>query len=473
MTIMNRRHFLTGSAATFAGGAGALGLLNQNKAWAADTSGYKALVCVFLFGGLDHADTVLPFDEASYNQLANVREGLFNSYENQDDEVSRARNNLLPINPANAGAFGGRSFALAPQMTEMQSMFESGEMAIVGNVGPLIEPTDRQSFDDRTVALPPRLFSHNDQQSTWMAFGVEGSRLGWGGRFADTVLASDTTANPLFTSISTRGSTVFLSGENSQSFTASTNGGAVDLNISQRRNFLGGNSRFDAPRDAIEDFFATTEFGSTSPMARDFSRMTAGGVANVRLFNEAGDNIVPFSAEFPDSSLGSQLRTVAETIEARNVLDVSRQIFFVGTGGFDTHSNQANRLPGLQRQISEAIGAFRNAMVERGLWNDVTVFTASDFGRTTIDNGDGTDHGWGGHHFVAGGSVAGGRIIGNIPTADVDGIDYTPSRGRLIPTVSVEQYAATLGSWFGLNDDELQSALPNLSQFSDTNLGFV
>ncbi|MEM7664056.1 MAG: DUF1501 domain-containing protein [Pseudomonadota bacterium] len=473
MTHMNRRHFLTGSAATFAGGTGMLGLLNQNKAWAADTSGYRALVCVFLFGGLDHADTVFPFDEPSYDLLADVRDGLFDRYDSEDDEFSRDRDNLLPITPSNAADFGSRSFALSPQMPEMQALFQSGEMAIVGNVGPLIEPTDRASFDNETVQLPPRLFSHNDQQSTWMALGVEGSRLGWGGQFSDAALASDSTANSLFASISTRGNTVFLSGDTSQPFAASNNGGTEELEITERSFLLGGNSRFDNQRAAIEAFYNTSDFGSAGTMRRDFNRIVVGGIDNVRRFNEARDNLVPFSTVFPNSQLGTQLRTVAETIEARDALEVSRQVFFVGIGGFDTHSDQAARLPGLQIQISQAINAFRDAMVERGLWNDVTLFTASDFGRTTIDNGDGTDHGWGGHHFVLGGSVAGGRILGDIPTADVSSSNYTPTSGRLIPSVSVEQYAATLGSWFGLNDDELNAALPNLSRFQNANLGFV
>ena len=474
MTVINRRAFLTGSAATFAGGAGLLGVLNGNKAWAAETSGYRALVCVFLFGGMDHADTVFPFDQASYDQLASVRPGLFNAYnQSPDAAASRARDNLLPINPVNAGAFGGRQFALSPQMAELQAMFEGGEMAIVGNVGPLIEPTSRTTFDDGSVELPTRLFSHNDQQSTWMGLGVEGTRLGWGGQFTDAAIASDPTTNPLFASISTRGSTLFLAGDTSQAFTASTGGGAQGLDVVSRRSILGGNDRFQAQRDAVEAYLSNADFNNSEALKRDYARMSAGGVNNVRAFNEASDNLVPFATEFPDTSLGGQLKIVAETIETRDVLNVSRQVFFVGIGGFDTHSNQTGDLPGLQSQISQALSAFRDAMIERGVWESVTVFTASDFGRTTIDNGDGTDHGWGGHHFVLGGSVAGGQILGDIPVADLESEQYTPSRGRLIPSVSVEQYAATLGRWFGLNDDELNAALPNLSQFPDTNLGFV
>jgi len=423
---------------------------------------------------MDHADTVFPMAQAEYDQLAALRAGLFSSYENNADATrSRSRDNLLPITPGNAAAFGTREFALSPQMPEMQSLFQTGEMAIIGNVGPLIEPTTRQSFEDSSVQLPPRLFSHNDQQSTWMALETEGAQLGWGGQFADAILASDVTTNPLFTSITTSGLPVFLAGNSASPFAAVSGGNARELNVVDARFFLGGNSRFDAQRDALKQYFDTMEFNSPAAMQRDFGRMSSEGVENVRSFNAAIESLVPLSTTFPDTGLGRQLQSVAEVIEARNAFNVSRQIFFVGIGGFDTHSGQANSLPNLQTQISSALLSFRNAMIERNVWNDVTVFTASDFGRTTIDNGDGTDHGWGSHHFVLGGSVAGGDIYGDVPSPDIESTFYTASRGRLIPTTSVEQYAATLGSWFGLTDAELASVLPNLNAFSQPNIGFV
>ena len=470
MAKITRRSFLAGGAAGFAGATTALGLLNRSKAWAADTTGYRALVCVFLFGGLDHADTVFPFSQGEYDQLANLRAGLFNAYNGQPS-TSRARDNLLQITPANASAFGGREFALSPQMPEMQNLFESGEMAIVGNVGPLVEPTDRDSFDNQSVVLPPRLFSHNDQQSSWMALDVEGAQLGWGGQFADAVLASDANANPLFTSITTSNS-IFLAGNTSFPFFASVNGGReLELNIVEQEFLLGGNDRFNAQRQAVENYYNTTDFGSLGVMQRDFTRMAAQGIENNSIFQSSLESIVPFATIFPEGPLGNQLNSVAEAIQVGNAMNVSRQIFFVGIGGFDTHSNQASRLPGLQAQISGALMAFRNAMIERNLWNGVTVFTGSDFGRTVIDNGDGTDHGWGAHHFVLGGSVQGGNIYGDIPSPDIDSQFYTPTRGRLIPTTSVERYAATLGRWFGLSEAELSTALPKLTSFGDADLG--
>lgn len=473
MTHLSRRHFLAGTTATFAGAAGALGLLGNNKAWAADTSGYKALVCIFLKGGMDHADTVLPIDQASYDLLRTARAGLFNAYGVGSGSSSRDRANLLELTALNASSFGGRAFGLPVQLGPLHQMFETGELAIVGNVGPLLQPTDRAQFESRSIPLPTRLFSHNDQQSTWMSLGVEGTRTGWGGRFADAAIAADPSANPLYSAIATSSNDVFLAGSTARQFYAPSSASTSVMNIDGNRNILGNNSRFDPLRAAVREGLLQTDFGSPSLYGRDFSTVQSRGVNNNIAFASARQSIVPFQTAFPTTGLGNQLRTVAETILVQSTLRVTRQVFYVTIGGFDTHSDQANSLTRLHTQMAEAITAFRLAMIERNQWNNVTVFTASDFGRTTIDNGDGTDHGWGAHHFVAGGQVAGRRIYGDIPAADLRSDRYTASRGRLIPSVSVEQYAATLGAWFGLSQAELATALPNLSRFPTPNLGFM
>ncbi|MEO1027807.1 MAG: DUF1501 domain-containing protein [Pseudomonadota bacterium] len=472
MTKFSRRLFLKGGAATgFASMASTLGMVGAQKAWAADTTGYKALVCVFFLGGLDHADTILPFDEASFDQLASVRPGLFGQYGVGSGNSSRDRVNMMELTIPNADRFGGRQFALPLQLAGLHSLFESGEAAIIGNVGPLIEPTSRETFEAGSVLLPPRLFSHNDQQSTWMALDVEGQQVGWGGRFADAIIEADPSADPTFAAIATSGNQVFLSGETARQFSAF--GGGSSLDVLRRRILIGRDRRYDSMRNELAQFFEQSDFGQSNLFSQDVSMSRARGIQNAATFGDALETIVPFGTEFPGSQLGNQLEEVARTIEARNVLGVNRQIFFCAIGGFDTHDGQVNGVPGLHNQISGALMAFRNAMIERGIWQDVTVFTASDFGRTTIDNGDGTDHGWGGHHFVLGGSVNGGDIYGDIPSPDLTSQYYTPTRGRLIPSVSVEQYAATLGRWFGLNDAELLAALPNLGQFGSGDLGFM
>lgn len=472
MSYYNRRRFLkAGSALGFAGATGLLSSLSAQTASAATTTGYKALVCLYFKGGMDGMDTVLPKDGASYNLLAAARPGLFEAYNATDGTSSRNRSNIERLFADNEADFGGRRFGLPAQLNGMRQMFNAGDLAVVGNVGPLVEPTTRTSMEAGTVQLPARLFSHNDQQSTWLSSGPEGTQTGWGGRFANAVNISNTGGNPVFTTVSTAGNDVFLAG-NTPAFAAPV-GGPQALDIIDRNNRLGFGSDADDARALFEDHLKSIGESSANLFTKDIININGAAVANARSYSAAisGSGWTPTA--FPTSDLGAQLKTVAETISVHSTLGASRQIFYVAAGGFDTHDSQDGSLPGLHTQISEAIVAFKAAMVDQGLWNDVTVFTASDFGRTLYDNGDGTDHGWGGHQFVAGGSVAGKNIYGSLPPIDVADQAYTASRGRLIPSVSVDQYAATLGSWFGLTSTELDDSLPNLSNFTNKNLGFV
>jgi len=473
MANISRRHVLAGlGTAGFASSLGTMSGLGFNNAWAADTSGYKAMVCIFLKGGMDGADTILPYDQASYNQLRNVRSGLFGAYNSNSSASTRNRDNLLQLNLDNAGQFGGRQFAMPLQLAPLHSMFEAGDLAVVGNVGPLIEPTTRAAMDNNTAILPKRLFSHNDQQSTWMSFGVEGVSRGWGGRFMDRVVASAPNQNRIFSAIATSSNDVFLAGEDVTQFKVGS-GGITEPNLYNNRGLLGYNDGDDAARDKIRAFLAKRDFQSRNVFEQDIAASTSKAVENTEQFAQAQENATPFATTFQDDRVSRQMRSVAETIKIRQFLNVSRQMFYVSTGGYDTHSNQANSIGDLHAQLAAAISSFREAMIEIGEWNNVVVFTASDFGRTVIDNGNGTDHGWGGHHFVAGGDVQGKRLYGEVPFADVDSSSYTKSRGRLIPTTSVEQYAATMGSWFGLDSGELRAALPNLNNFNQTDLGFM
>jgi uncharacterized protein (DUF1501 family) len=452
--------------------AGLLSSLANSPAYGADVSGYKALVCVFFKGGMDHADTVLPYDQASYNELATIRESLFNAYNADSGASSRNRSNLLQLAADNGGNFGGRQFALPPELSPLHQLFESGDMAIVGNVGPLVEPTTRTQMDDNLVPLPPRLFSHNDQQSTWTALRPEGSRFGWGGRFADMALASAPNDNPVFSAISASGNEVFLSGENARQFRVSSGGGAP-IDVLDKRSLRGSGRDSDVLVEVLEQHFASEGINPANLFEQDVANFNRRASENNELYRTAVETALPLTTTFPDSSLGRQLRSVAETISIRGALNTSRQVYFVSTGGFDTHNNQANSLPGLHGNFAASIAAFHAAMTELGEQNNVTLFTASDFGRTTIDNGDGTDHGWGAHHFVVGGAVNGRNIYGELPGFDLGAEHFTKSRGRLIPAVSVEQYAATLGSWFGLSGSELSTVLPNLGNFNTSNLGFM
>ena len=472
MVNINRRRFLQSSSAMgFAAGTGLLAAMGSSAAFAADTSGYKALVCVFFKGGLDSMDLVLPKDAASHAALADIRPGLFGAYGVGSGASSRDLANIQKLNPTNASDFGGREFGFAPEMSGMRDLFEAGDAAIIGNVGPLIEPTTRDTMDNFSAQIPDRLFSHNDQQSTWMSFGTEGTQSGWGGRFMEAALRSDGASNPTFSAISTSGNDVFLSGDGVRQFSAPSNPESADILRQKWR--LGSGRNSDAARAAIRDHLASVGVTAQNLYAQDLIGVNSRAIENVETYKTAIENGTAVATTFPESRLATQLKTVANTIAVRNALNVRRQIFFVSIGGFDTHDNQKNSMPSLQTQISTSISAFQAAMSELGLSDNVTLFTGSDFGRTAIDNGDGTDHGWGGHHLVVGGAVQGKKIYGTLPEYDLGAQSYTKSRGRLIPSVSVEQYAATLGGWFGLDQGELNAALPNLSNFTQKDLGFL
>lgn len=475
--MMNRRHFLAHSSAagalSFSGTTGLLSALGAGKAHAADTSGYKALVCLFFFGGQDGHDTVLPYDQSNYNSLANYRSGIFREYEGLAGGSTRERDRLLQLTPDNQSQFDGREFALPEELAPLKSLFDSKKAAIVGNVGPLLEPIDADEFETGAKPSPAKLFSHNDQQSTWMSSAPEGEIFGWGGRFADFAAASATGQESLFTAISTFGNSVFLAGQNSPQFNLDPTG---PQQVNGLKNFDMGLlvTAKDSARAAqlLEEQYRNLGLSNTNLFERDIATINNRAFTSNEQIADALRGGLPIGTVFPQSFVGTQLKTIAETINVRSALNMSRQIFFVGMGGFDTHDNQAADLSGHQSDYASSIAAFYNAMIELGLENNVTLFTASDFGRALIENGNGTDHGWGSHHFVVGGAVNGGNIYGDIPPYDI-GHDLDSGNGRLIPSVAVEQYAATLGRWFGLSEAEIMEALPVLSQFADPDLGFM
>ena len=424
----HRRQFLRLSVGAAALGASASLWPRTLTAHAASTGGYRALVCIFLFGGLDSHDLLLPYDADSYSSFSTIRQSLLNLY-----GETRSRDNLLFLSPDNAANFGSRQFALPPEMPELKRLFDDGRAAIVANVGPLLEPVSAQAFADDTARIPSRLFSHNDQQSTWQASEPEGAQLGWGGLFADAALASGANnAEPEFTTLATAGVGPFLTGRVASPYQVSTSGSAGLTALDSLQG-----SGFEDFLTQAENRFRADGFNESHILARDIATKFRQGIDTNRIFDAARSNGSPLSTVFPDSSLGSQLKVVAETIAIRGALSASRQIFFVGTGGFDTHSNQANDLPGLLGQIDAALSSFDAAMTELGVEDDVTAFTASDFGRTLAVNGDGTDHGWGGHHIVMGGSVKGRNILGSVPETRF-GHDRDGGGGRLIPSLAVE-----------------------------------
>jgi len=466
--MRNRRQFVRSALSLPLAFAGAplIGGLTSGGALAADVSDYRALVCVFLFGGMDCHDTVIPFDTASYQNYAGIRSSLLNSYAALPGGSNRTQSDLLALQTLSAQS-GGREFALPAEMSGLHNLFTQGNAAIVGNVGPLLEPTTRSMFDGNVGNLPARLFSHNDQQSTWMSFAPEGSQLGWGGLFGDAAINSSANDQGIFSQISLAGNSVFLTGDIVSPYQISAGGVPSIRLIDATRN------QFPvAIQNAVRDHFAATGIDPNNLFEKDLIDLS-------RISLDANDTLDAALVEgssvataFPASPLGGQLRAVAETIAVRETLGAKRQVFFVALGGFDTHSAQAADLPGLQRDIGDSLSAFFTATQELGLEDQVTAFTAADFGRTLTVNGDGTDHGWGSHHFVVGGAVKGGDIYGAIPEAEL-GHAQDAGNGRLIPTTSVEQFAEPLGRWFGLTESELQQALPRLSNFPSGQLNFL
>ncbi|MEO0368101.1 MAG: DUF1501 domain-containing protein [Pseudomonadota bacterium] len=453
----SRRRFIQGLGTAGLVAGAPLGLLSSLPSYAADTSGYKALVCVFLFGGLDGHDVLLPYDLPSYQSFVNARPSFV------ANQPTRARDQLLKINPTNLAESETREFALPPEMPQLHTLFEQGNAALVANVGPLINPTDRAAYLSETVALPPRLYSHNDQQAIWQAGSPEGALLGWGGLVADPSLGS-AAAQP-FATITTEGSGLFLTGEKAAPYLIGLDSGVFNWlldSAEDRRDEYGNESAYTAARRHV----AGQTYSGNNLIARDIANLQNSAVNANELFNQAVQNAPTLSTVFPASPLGTQLQAVARALSIRNNLNVNRQVFFVGIGGFDTHSNQVRSLGGLLSQIDAGIAAFQTSLAELNLVNEVTLFTASDFGRTLSVNGDGTDHGWGGHHFVVGGGVNGKSIFGNVPPST---INHTQDAGggRLIPTTSIEQFAAPMASWFGLSSSEINTVFPNLSNFTD------
>ncbi len=473
MTYYNRRQFITRSTLGFAGAAMGLSALGRGTAHAANVSGYKALVGIMLKGGMDHNDTILPVDAPSYDALKGVRPGLFSAYDSDSVESSRNRENILALNPTNAARFAGRQFGLPRELSGIHAMFEAGDAAIIGNVGPLLEPVNREDFETGRVQLPKRIFSHNDQQSTWMALDTEGVRKGWGGQFADAVLNADASANPLYAAVTATSPDIFLAGERVRAFLVPEIGRELSLDSQRLRSYLGRGDDSDAARVKLDTYFRKQSFDHDSLFRQDAVAMAGRGIDDQLAFSRQVSAAAPLATIFPNTDIGRQLGGIAQAMSLRTVLGVNRQVFYASKGGFDTHDAQVTSLPNLHKDLDEAVAAFQAAMLELGLWNDVILFTMSEFGRTMVDNGDGCDHGWGGHQFVMGGSVRGQEIYGDIPEIDTSHPQYTRNRTRLIPTTSVEQHAAALGGWFGLDSGELARVFPNLSRFDDGALNFV
>lgn len=422
--------------------------LYKMNAVAAQAGDYKALVCLFLFGGNDSNNVLVPRAGADYAAYAGGRGNL---------ALPAAQ--LLPITPATSD---GRQYGLHPSMTGVQQLFQGGKAAFLCNVGSLASPITRAQWLAGTAPVPRQLFSHSDQQLQWQtSIADQAARTGWGGRMADIVRSLNLNAT-VSMSITVAGNNTFQVGSVVTPYQVSPNGG-TGLDGYQPEDPT------DAETRAINRILQREHTNIFENAYRDAVKRV---IDNAAAIQQAVDQAPALTTQFPDTGLGQELQMIARLISARNIFSHRRQIFFCSVGGYDTHGPQLGSQAGLLQELSDAVTAFYNATAEMNVHNQVTTFTASDFSRTFVSNGEGSDHAWGGHHFIVGGAVRGGDLYGRFPVPVVNGPDDSGD-GRWIPTTAVDEYAATLATWFGVSQTDLPTIFPNIGRFAHPNLGFM
>ena len=439
--FLNRRSFISRAA-----GLGSLSLLPAHAIAATD---YKALVCIFMQGGNDGHNLVVPLTPAAYNAYRSIRGGL----------ALPDSNPLLPVaTPA------GVPYGLNHGLSTLYPLWSQGKLAVMANMGMLLRPTTRAQYLAGSVALPSNLYSHSDQM-VQMQTGdpaVSGG-TGWAGRMADATQALNGTSG-FPPAISTAGSALFCSGRTVQpaSLIPDFDLGAYGLNTWPE---TAAAARLQGLRDVLGFDNGMTLVQSANKVRRDALALNA---MLTGLGSGGG-----MSTVFPGTSIGRQLQQVAKIIRLRANTGMSRQVFFCALGGFDTHSGGTWMQWDLLRQLSEAAAAFYASTVEMGVAQQVTTFTASEFGRTLQPSGSGTDHGWGSHHLMFGGAVRGGDVYGSFPAPALGGPDDASDRGVLIPTTALDQFGATLARWFGVPETSMPTVFPNLGNFAVQDLGFM
>lgn len=449
----SRRDFLKKAAtmSLLGSGAGAmsgkLGLVGSALAASGDYStlqDYKALVCVFLYGGSDSFNMFVPTETSHYT------------------DYSASRGSLAVDSADLLAAENGVAVGFNPRLGNLRDMFDAGDLAIVRNVGNLIEPVVRDQYLNESLAIPPDLFAHNHQQEQWLK-GLSSEPVslvesGWGGRMADLLQDANLGAS-LPPSFALDGTNWWLPGSSTTPMRISSTGG---LDVLDYLDSHSGSSR-NAQREAsLEQILSLSyqnpmqsQAGATFKRAQSAARDLSGYLSGNEL-------TTPYNSS---SRLGAQLRMVARLISGHEQLGMKRQIFFVSAGGWDTHDNQNMLLDDLLASLDRDLYDFQQTMLEINKQDSVTTFTASDFGRTLTVNGDGSDHGWGGHYLTMGGAVAGGQLYGDWPSFEIGGEDDTGDKGRIIPKLSINQYGASLAQWMGLSASDINTVFPDLANF--------
>ena len=451
-----RRHFVQRAAALSAIGLGArLNVVDfVTQAHAQSAADYRALVCVFLFGGNDGNNTVIPYDTAGYAQYAAVRPSA--------SGIQLTQPSLLPIQPVSSAT----PFGLHPNLPELQALFNQRKLAILANVGTLVQPTTKAQY--MAGQVPLSLYSHSDQQAQWQS-SVSNvvSGTGWGGRVADKVSSLNAQSGfPVVTSLG--GSVLFTIGKASTPLSIPVSGSFA---LSGYNTSAASTTRLAALKQFLANGSSNSYVNAANAIGNQALSLST--TMNPILAN-TNSIVAPLFAPFTNNSVASALYQIAKTIEARSVTGAMRQIFFVGLGNFDTHSDQLRVEGNLLAELSPALKAFYDATVALGVSSQVTTFTLSDFGRTFQPaSGAGTDHAWGNHHFIIGDAVKGGDMYGQYPTLALGGPSDAEGRGRWIPTTAVDQYGATLAKWFGVQDADLPTVFPNLAKFPTSDVGFM
>jgi uncharacterized protein (DUF1501 family) len=438
--MKNRREFLKKIAALGTVGTAHLTRLGLVSANAQTTSTYKALVCVFLFGGNDANNMIVPID------------GRYAAYQ--------AMRTTVAIPQANLRALNGIGYGVHPAMLNLQRIYNAQKAALVFNVGTLFRPTTRATLNQ--TPLPRNLYSHSDQIQQWQTSDPNGGGTGWGGRLNELILFQNTGALPPGITVN-GGSSLFLSGPTTKG-----------LNFSNSQSFglnrFGDGTSMDARLQSLQ---RVVTFDTGLQMVGSANGVLGESIQSAQQINAALASAPALPVAFPNSGLGNQLAQVARIISVRGALGMNRQIFFAGMGGFDNHEDLIAKHQGLMTTVDAAFGAFYDAMNAMGTANNVTSFLESEFNRTGNANANiGTDHAWGTHVFAMGGAVRGGTY-GTFPTHELRGPDDAGNRGNWIPTTSLDQYAATFGSWFGVADSDLRQIFPNLANFTPQRLTFL
>ncbi len=455
MPTMNRRKFLSLGAKTLTGAGLALGAspwhtLAQAATGSFDTASYRALVCVYLDGGMDGFSMLVPVDTAGYAEYARSRTNL-----------AVPQNQLTPLNTLNTAM---APVGLSSTLQGLLPLYDEGRLGFISNVGTLIEPTTKEQYVDQSVALPAQLFSHSDQSIQWQQLqGQLTGRDGWGARAAQYL--DQWQERDYLTSITLSGSNYWQSGSQRRPYSMSEEG------VAQYAGMDKDDSDWQRPRR--EAFRRLLEKSHSHVFTQAYADLQSRAAGITEELGAAIDSAAPSTIAVPaDNELAAKLAMVARVINARETLGMSRQIFYVDMKGWDVHDGQARDQPGLFTQLNDALVYFQQVIDEMQLGEQVTAFTASDFGRTLTSNGDGTDHGWGNHHLVMGGAVNGGDVYGALPRMSIDGPDSVRT-GRVVPGLSASQYASTLLSWIGLDQTQVHEVLPDLNNFAAHDLGFL